>query len=340
MRNSIFQNNDEKKSTKFRKNQQLDNLIKELKVLLEPVQIKKQDDFSINKYPLGFIIGAPRSGSTLLLQWGASLGVFSYPTNVLNRFAYAPYIGALIQKLLFDPKYDFSEEFSDINSSVEFASNLGKTQGALDTSEFQHFFRSYMNNFDPQYLTKEEINKVDFDGIKKGLASIEAAFEKPFIVKLVMLEFNLANVFSNIRNSIYLYIKREPLYNMQSLLIAREKYFNDRKIWWSVKPMEYEKLKEMDIYHQIAGQVYYSNKAIENALDSIPQKNKVIIQYEDFCKEPASFYYEIREKYKALGYILPEKYEGVSSFNNTNELKISKDEIKKFERAYQYFEKE
>lgn len=340
MEDSIFNHNEEKKTNKFRKNKQLDNLIKELKVLLEPVQLKKQDDFSTNKYPLGFIVGAPRSGSTLLLQWLASLGVFCYPTNVLNRFAYAPYIGALIQKLLFDPEYDFSEEFSDINSSVEFTSNLGKTKGALDTNEFQHFFRNYMNNFDPQYLTREELNQVDFDGIRNGLASIEYAFEMPFIVKLVMLEFHLETVFSKIKNSIILYIKRNPLYNMQSLLLAREKYYNDKTVWWSVKPKEYEKLKEMDIYHQIAGQVYYTNKALENALGSIPGKNKISIRYEDFCKNPGKYYHEIKEKYKAHGYILPEKYEGVSFFNNTNKLKIAKSEIKKFEKAYQYFEKE
>jgi len=331
--------NSQNRTSEFRTNEKLDNVIRDLFNLLFPLQKQLQEQYQDNKYPFLFIIGCPRSGTTLLLQWLASLNLFSYSSNFLNRFAYAPYIGAQIQKIIFDKQFDFSNEFSDINSSITFSSKLGKSKGALSTNEFQHFFRNYMNNFDPQYLNKDEIKNVDFDGIKKGLSSIEAAFGKPFAVKLMMLQFNLEKTFKNIPHSIFTFIKREPIYNMQSLLFAREKYYNDRNIWWSVKPKQYHELKDMDVYHQIAGQVYYTNKVIEDALQDIPNENKVEIQYEDFCKTPEKYYYQIKQRYETFGYKMPVPYVGINGFTNNNNMKLSKEEIKKFEKAFNYFQK-
>ena len=32
------------------------------------------------------VVGGPRSGSTVMMQWLASSGVFAYPSNLLSRF--------------------------------------------------------------------------------------------------------------------------------------------------------------------------------------------------------------------------------------------------------------
>ena len=325
------------KSKIFRKNSALDNVLKELYQILSPVQREKEAKFIKNKWPLCFIVGNPRSGSTLLLQWLASLGHFSYPTNLLNRFAYAPYIGALIQELLFNPKYNFHNEFSDLNSDINFNSDLGKSEGALASNEFQHFFRNYMPNFDPEFLDEKKIKRVDFHGIKNGLASIENAFGKPFVTKAVMLQFNISQLYSVIPNSIFLYIKREPIFNMQSILSARKKYYNNKNIWWSVKPAEYEFLKDMDIYHQIAGQVYFTNLAIKDALKTIPKNNKLELNYEEFCKNPRVIYDDLVKKYTANGYSIKEPYLSVESFNANENILLSSEEERKFIVAFEYF---
>jgi hypothetical protein len=309
-----------------------------MKLLLAPIQKQKQQEFEKNKWPIGFIVGNPRSGTTLLLQWLASLEVFSYPTNILTRFAYAPYVGALIQKMLFAPEFDFHEDFKDIESGINFKSNLGKSKGALATNEFQHFFRNYMPNFDPEYLNDEEIEVVDFVGIKKGLTSIEQGFEKPFVTKAMMLLFNLLTLFNNIPNSIFIYMKREPIYNMQSIYLSRVKYYNKSDLWWSVKPKEYAFLKDMDVYHQIAGQIYFTKKSIENILQKIPDKNYIAIEYKNFCRKPNKIYNELVSKYKANGFEITQVYNGENNFSLNNIIKLPKSEIDKFEKAYEHFE--
>ena len=326
-----------KRTEVFQPNNRLDQLIVELSGLLKPLQQNIQSQFTGNTYPFLFIVGAPRSGTTLLLQWIASLGDFAYPTNLLNRFSYAPYLGAQIQKILFDKKYDFGNEFADLKSSLNFQSNLGKSQGAMSTNEFQFFFRQYMNNFEPSYLNKKELKQVNFDGIKKGLISIEKAFEKPFVVKLTMLQYHLSEIYRYIPNAIFLFVKREPLFNMQSLLLAREKYFGNRKVWWSVKPKEYEILKNMDEYHQVAGQVYLTNENIASELEEISETHKIVINYESFCSNPALLFDILSKKLAINGFSINSFLDKSSSFIDSNKNKISVVEFEKLEKAYSYF---
>jgi hypothetical protein len=333
---SIFLENEANKSEQFRSNYKLDTLLSELKELLFPLQMTI-DCPPQPQWPVGCIIGNPRSGSTLLLQLMATTGVFSYPTNVLTRFSYAPYIGALIQKMLFDPEFDFHGDFRDIQSQINFKSDIGKSKGALATNEFQHFFRNYMPNFDIEWLNEYALKKVDFKAMAKSLASIEKAFERPFFTKANILQYNLDRFSREIPSLFYLYIKRSKILIMQSILISREEYFGTRSIWLSSKPKEYYQLKDFDIYHQIAGQVYYTEIAIDNGLRYVSDGNQLTVEYESLCKNPKTIYKRIVEKYATLGCDLDPEYNGPKSFVYVNKIRLPKKDIDSLNYAYDDF---
>ena len=333
---SIFLENEASKSDQFRSNEKLNALLSELKVLLFPVQMTI-DCPSQPQWPVGCIIGNPRSGSTLLLQFMASTGVFSYPTNVLTRFSYAPYIGALIQKMLFDSEYDFHGDFADIQSQINFESDLGKSKGALATNEFQHFFRNYMPNFDVEWLNDDALKEVDYKALAKGLSSIEKAFNQPFVTKANILQYNLDFFARRISSLFYVYLKRVPIFMMQSILNSREKYYGTRNTWLSVKPKEYEQLKDMDLYHQIAGQVYFTEMAIEDGLQYVSDKNQLEIEYESLCEDPKAVYKRIVEKYAVLGCDLNPEYNGPKSFVYDNKICLPQEELDSLQSAYNDF---
>lgn len=312
----------------------LDDILSVLKTSLQPLQKKVEHDFEKTKFPLGFIVGNPRSGTTLFLQYLASLGCFAYPSNTLARFAYAPFYGALIQQMLLNNQFDPIGELDKNEESISFESNLGKNKGLLAPNEFQHFFRNYIPNYFPQYINTVDFKKIDFVSLESGFASIETVFNKPFVTKAMMIQYNLVDFYHKLPNSIFFYIKRDPLYVMQSIYMAREKYFGDIEKWWSVKPKEYEQLKDLDIYHQIAGQVYFTEKSIEAELKQIPEKNKIVINYEEFCNNPAIFSNQIRKTYKKNNCELPEIGTFKKNFQNTNELKINKFDFENLSKAY------
>ena len=76
-----------KRTTDFQRNKELETLLKELNDVLEPAEKSYlQSQSQVSNFPILFIMGAHRSGTTLFLQWLASTGVFCYQTNIISRF--------------------------------------------------------------------------------------------------------------------------------------------------------------------------------------------------------------------------------------------------------------
>lgn len=321
------------RTEEFRTNPKLDQLISRLKLMLEPIQINQNKKFVAPEYPVVLIIGCSRSGTTLLTQILAASKSFSFPTNFLSRFAYAPQLGAMIQNMLLNPEYDFRGELSDIQSNPDFSSNVGKTKGALGINEFFHFWRKFFPNHDPGHLTDEDLRKVDVVQMRKELASIESEFDQPFMSKGMMLQYNINHFAKHAPEIFFVYIKRNPRFVMQSLLLSRQKYYGSVKLWRGVKPKEYNWLATLDHYHQIAGQVLFTEKAINEQLSEIAEHRKLTCYYEDLCTNPNYVYNKLYNKFKKHGYSL-NKCHFDKSFTCGNIEKIDKDEIYQLESAY------
>ena len=322
----------------FEKNAALDELIVELNDLLEPVEqiLISNLNTEVGRFPTLFLIGNPRSGSTLLMQWAASLEIFAYPSNFLSRFNRAPYVGALIYKMVTDPEYQYKGEFSDIRKSLDFASSLGKTKGFTAPHEFWYFWRRFMEFQETPVKEEYFENNFDFQTFQYELRMLKEAFGKPFIMKGQILNWYLKTVSKKMKNSIYIHLHRNPISVCRSLLKARENWYGSREEWFSAKPREYKLLAEMDVYHQVAGQVYFINKEIETKKSHLGD-TYLRINYQDFCEQPGLFYNRLREKISMLhpDFDLPD-YKGIRHFKESD--KRSSDDIE-VEEAYSYFEK-
>ena len=147
------------RSDKFKRNENLENLIKELYELLNPIEQKRIEGLNQIKLPLILINGVARSGTTLLMQWFANTGYFSYPTNLLSRFYGSPYIGAKIQQLLFDFKYNYNNELYDHSKMIEYESDLGKTKGPMAPNEFWYFWRRFFKFGNIQFMPRGKNSK-------------------------------------------------------------------------------------------------------------------------------------------------------------------------------------
>lgn len=132
-----------KRTNPFKRNENLERFLKEINDDLWNTEQKLLQK-SYENYPILFIVGPIRSGSTLVLQWLANTRQFSYPTNILSRFYQSPIIGAKIQRLLTDEKYNFRNEILDFHSKIDFNSENGKTKGALSPNEFWYFWRRFL----------------------------------------------------------------------------------------------------------------------------------------------------------------------------------------------------
>ena len=189
-------------------------------------------------------------------------------------------------------------------------------------------------------MDETALAKIDHEGLSAELAAIEDAFKKPIVMKGLFFVFNIPYLASKIKNTLFIYLKRHPFYNIQSLLEARIKNFGDRDQWYSVKPQQFETLKELNPIEQVAGQVYYTNKAIQEGINQISSENALVVNYEEFCTEPSVIFDQIKEKYSQQGYKLAWEYTGPTKFQSTNRVRLSEDESNQVIEAYNKFSEE
>ena len=277
----------------FEKNMDLEEILKMINDLLEPVERGQlEGKCEVSEYPSVLQIGSPRSGTTFFTQWMASHGVFSYPTNFLSRFFKSPYIGALIYDMLVNPKYNYRDEFLDIVNDFKFESNIGKTKGINAPHEFWYFWR---NNFKFTDIPSDDVTFLEganFEQFNKELALLQKVFEKPFILKAHIVNSYLKVVADNMQNAVYIHITRDPVANIRSLMKARKNWSGDMNQWWSWKPNEYDLIKNLDYYHQVAGQIYFIEKTILDNRIYLADRY-LLFSYEDLCNDPEGIYYRV-----------------------------------------------
>lgn len=327
----------EKRAAEFKKNKKLEVILQEVNALLNEAERHIISQYKKPKYPVMFVAGGPRTGTTLVMQWLASLGIFSYPSNLLSRFYAAPYIGAKIQLLLTDAEYAFRDELKDLCKQISYESNLGKTSGVLSPNEFWYFWRRFIPNSTPRYLTQVEETEVKADLLSAEIAAIEAVFQKPFTAKVLILLLNLKILAKIFENAFFLIVKRHPFYTIQSMLEARQKFFGTKEKWYSIKPTQYDKLKRLDPIRQVSGQVFYVNQSIRNEQRSIDKSKYLEIEYEKFCANPETFLSKIMKKYKEFGYNAHSEYIGPKSFKSNNNLRIKNYQVNRIISAYREF---
>lgn len=286
----------EKRTSAFAKNMLLETLLKEVNSelwLAEKNILPKCEP----PYPIIFIMGPHRSGSTLLLQSLASTGLFSYPTNFLSRFYQAPIIGAKLQLLLTDKRYNYRNELNDISGKIDFQSDNGKTQGALAPNEFWYFWRRFLPFGELDYLSTEELwQKVDTVTFKAELTGIMQVLEKPLVLKGMILNYNIDFLDTLFEKALFIHCTRDLETNIASALEARERQLGNSKKWYSFKFPGYHELKMLEPYHQVKGQIEGINKEVSFALEKVAKHKKITVHYEDFCQNPNKILEKIKIK--------------------------------------------
>ncbi len=283
--------------TEFRRNELLENLLAELSIDLQPSEnklISQYQHLEAMEYPLILVIGPLRSGTTLFMQWLANTGLFAYPTNLLSRFYQAPIIGAKIQLLFTDPRYNFRNELDEFLQQVEYESDNGKTRGILAPNEFWYFWRRFLTEPTRDVWTDDELwQSMDTQTMLAELKGMMGVFQKPFAAKGMLFNYNIPFLDSIFDKVIFVQIKRDPVTNIASILEARKRQLGSETAWYSFKIPEYFHLKDLDPVNQSAGQLYYINKAITQGISMVAESRKLVVQYEDFCQNPCHVFNQL-----------------------------------------------
>jgi len=273
----------------FQKDIRDENFLNRMNTALAPYEYSEYEELS-ETYPTLHIVGVPRSGTTLVSQLLASCTDLGYINNLIARFWEAPVYGIRLSKMLVPP-----------GTSSSFTSHYGRTGLISEPHEFGYFWSSILNYKEMYQKDNGNGEFIDWNRLKLILLNMTHAFAKPIVFKSFLLGWHVAEMQQILPKTCWIYIKRDPLETALSIAKLRKNLLGERDQWASLKPKEYEWLKNEPYWRQIAGQVYFLEKNYSIQLAKVSPANKLEINYEQLCSKPINIVEQVIELLERQG---------------------------------------
>jgi hypothetical protein len=236
-----------------------------------------------------FILGLPRSGTTLLSQVIYSVTNCYCTNNFMARFWQVPLVGANLSK------FTINKRFRD-----KFESHLGQTAGIDEPHEFSWFWQKYLSD---KYASSEQNLDADLSQLKETILNLNSIFNAPLVFKpLELITDKLPFLVDGFQKALFVFIDRSATNIAKSILAAREKQKEPRK-WWGSIPNNaaISELEKLEIIDQILYQIEYFREFYSDVLLLVPEEQRVIVRYEDLCSAPDKVMSHICKKAQAIG---------------------------------------
>ncbi|MDO6563998.1 sulfotransferase [Amphritea sp. 1_MG-2023] len=234
----------------------------------EKSQCKKYAEASIKHQPM-FIIGAPRTGSTILYQTLTNQLDVLYIDNLACRFNKNLFFGFWLSNLFFKQK-----------AHNCFSSNHGSTKGLHSPSECGSFWYRWLPR-DRHFINHDDVTDKMVKEIREEITAITNKYGKPVVFKNLNAGQRLRFINKAFPNAKIIFLRRDPRFVIRSILKAREKLGVDVNSWWSVMPPNVEELMGLSESVKCAAQVYFLEKQISDDLNLFPQNNIKVIHYKN-----------------------------------------------------------
>lgn len=233
-----------------------------------------------------------RSGTTLMTQWLASLGITCYPTNLFKPYFDTPIMGFKTMQAM------------QANVKNPYTSDFGATEEMFDVLEYR-IIREF-NIFQSSTHSLQTIA-----AIYRGIMDI---FQKPLIQKIMPIEIEFLE--QCFQNHLYLVISRDIYAHAAALVLLYKRYWNvaGRLRFYKIyAPKNLDFTKEPLVYAAATLKNALAHR--ERVLRDVPESRKIYVSYEDFCRNPKALFETLLKRLAALGYTPPDTtYKGVESF--------------------------
>jgi hypothetical protein len=220
-----------------------------------------------------FILGAPRTGSTVLYQALCSRFGLPYIANLTNdHFARTPIVGLTIQKA--------------VPVRIHYASRYGKTDGAFQPSEGSAVMTRWFGGGHPSALVSACILEGKEPHFLATLTAAEALFGAPLVIKNAWNCFRVRYLAKALPFARFIWIRRDVADAAKSDLAARYRTKGSAREWNSATPENIEELRRMAPAAQVVENQHAFNIAVAAGLNHHAEGRWREVWYEDFCGDP------------------------------------------------------
>lgn len=264
-----------------------------------------------------FIIGAPRSGSTLLYQVLTSYWDIAYLSNLHCKFYSIP---SLIERV-FRPSRKYKPQ--------SYTSFYGQAPGCFSPGECGEFWYQFFRRC-PPYVTLEDVDERKMFIMQSTIRKLSCIAKKPILFKNLYCSLRLEPIKKYLPESVFIVITRDVIDNAHSILEGRKKKLGEYDKWWSVEPPEAEELKSLPAHEQVAEQIYCIYNLISRNANEIGEQDFLWISYEDLCSD-------VKGTLRQISMFLSQKHIRLNQRTDSSELPDSfrmRDDIRIDQKLY------
>lgn len=299
------------RTERYRKEESRERALQKLNESLRPLQQEIESLASTPRLPVLFVIGPPRSGTTLVSQLLSYSGSLGYVSNFLARFWLAPAVGARIEMAL-----GMREE----GPADPFRSEHGATRGWASPHEFGYFWNHWFDRGQETHrLSSEELASIDSGALVRQIASLESVYGMPMSFKNnTWCTFQAGWLARHFPTAVFLVCRRNPLYVAQSILTARRVRFGSNDAWWSVRPSFYRRILSLPWWEQVAAQALAIEREMDDVLATVELTRLIDVPYAELCAKPRAVFGRLTGRLAEQGFELRPAREIPEQFESTD----------------------
>ena len=262
-------------------------------------------------FPPVFIVGPPRSGSTLLSQVLCDAFDIGYLSNRHCRFFGAPF---LVERLASPSSRRRPSSYRSLD---------GSTSAPYEPSECPEWWYRFFRRR-PAYVPLADADPEKMNQFRHSVGALIDTFEKPVLFKNLYASLRLEPIIEHLPEALFVVVERNELNNAHSILEGRYRRFGTYDTWWSVKPPGTEELIDQPPHAQVVGQIRQIHSLIDDALGETEtgRCRTLRIRYEDLCRDTSATARLFDEFLTSNGTRMQKLFEIPKHFEQTEDVKI------------------
>ncbi len=222
-----------------------------------------------------FIIGAPRTGSTILNQLITNHFDVTYISNLADVFYKNLPFGIYVSNKLYH-----SQPHQTTTSRYGNTRHLGMSA----PSEGGDFWYRWLPK-EKHFIDFDEVCEALIKEIRASIFSIINYWQRPFLFKNLNMGQRMRLVREITPHAKFIWIRRDPLYTAQSILVARRTLGVLPGQLWSVRPVNDTYLTTLDEIPLVVQQVYSLERQIVEDRQLFPAASFIEVTYETLCSQ-------------------------------------------------------
>ena len=223
-----------------------------------------------------FIVGGPRSGSTLVSQVMISRFHLAYINNVVAQF---PQSASTIAKVLRVGSWPVPDQTESL---------YGDTRGPNGPSEAGAIWDWIFPWSNHHSVSETELTDESASRLLKLVSGLTQAYRAPLLTKNLWNSVRIPAISRAIPSALFVVMLRDPIEMTDSIMRGRARALGEQPGFWSIRPRELLMDPPDDPLQHVIRQIHLTYREIDQAIQNANANQFFFLRYESFCNNPSA----------------------------------------------------